>query len=423
MADSPVSTNKPGGDSSQPGAPANPQLAALKAESAITAEQLTIAQNRQKLLSTVLPSDVKPLEGSVKVDGDHPVESQILAYQTLDRLARTIANEIAEFKPVRVLIHADAEIGGVLGLEAFRNQLNIIQQEFEKDIGAAEPAINDAKAILRGEKLAGMAPLIETALVAGTLARSAIDLLSLFRTDVSLKYKDLTIADIALVAAVCGHLCRKNIAVYDPALLPPNPFGSTSKVVERINALTDLQGKIESLSADIASVQGELKQKIDELTAKIDEAAKLTPPRDDLHSKRDREVRQHAFDRLTAVGTAIATAVAGFAALKAALLKPDDESGQNALSKILRAEKFAGMAGQNPHLLFLKVAAAGGGYKIKQSKFGSGELLYSGGAIVEVILFDSTGRIVYAATLPAYSGFIKVNERSEKTANLQDVGV
>jgi hypothetical protein len=420
MSDSSTSADPKAGSAPKPDKPENPELVAIKSESAIVAEQLVIAQNRQKMLAMIVPSDLKPPEGTLKVDGDHPMESQILAYRSLNQAANAIAAKVLEAKPTQVLIHADADVSALFGLQAFMAQLDLIEAEFDKDIQLAKTALADAKTVADGQLLAQAAGFMLAPMVIGTVIRSAVDLLAMFRTDITLKYKDLTIGDLALVAAVSGCLCE-HIPVYNPTLLSPHPFDMSSAIVKRLEDLTGLQRNLENQQTAVANLQARLKQQIDELSDQIKTMASATPLQNSGKTERDRIKRQEQFDRLAAVNSNLSTAIISFANLKAGLLKSDDASGMNALTKIIRAEKFKAAAGTNSHILVLKMAAAGGGFQTKKKALGSTDISYSGGSIVEAFLFDPTGKIAYAATLPFYTGFVSVKEREERAVNLQNV--
>ena len=64
-------------------------------------------------------------------------------------------------------------------------------------------------------------------------------------------------------------------------------------------------------------------------------------------------------------------------------------------------------------MLFITVAAAGGGYRTRRTMFWN-RIVYSGGAIAEYLLFSTRGEIVAARTLRDYTGFAKVEKPHEQ---------
>lgn len=254
IADTPTNT---------PAQPDSLELAALKNQTAILEEERKQAEARQKLVSATFPSsDVKPLEGAVKVDGDHPVESQVLAYHALNRLAQKIADIVAGKKPSRVLIHSDADINSLMSFQSFVEQMSLIRAELTGVNETATSALEDAKLTLSGAPMPaaeGALALGFAPLVVGAALRSAIDLLSLFRVDVSLKSKDLTINDLALVAAVSGHLVEKKIPVFNPSLMPPNLFAKASQVCAGLQELDEISDDLDQTRRALELFQEKLK--------------------------------------------------------------------------------------------------------------------------------------------------------------------
>ena len=392
-------------------------------QTAILKEQLSQAETRQKLIATVLPSsDVKPLEGTVKIDGDHPVESQILAYHALNRLARKIAEVVAGFKPQRILIHSEADINSLMSFQSFVGQMSLIGDELNGVNEDAKSALEDAEQILSGAPTPGEDAVVSLSLapvVVGAALRSAIDLLSLFRVDVSLKSKDLTINDLALVAAVSGRLVGSGVTVFNPSLIPPRLFAKESQVRGSLRELDTLSGGLDETRRAVEVFQEKVKAAITELSNKLTLAATASPSPDTESLKQAIDIRQRVSDRLAVITARLNATATAFNTFREALLKTDDAAGLNTLARLLRSEKLSGAAGEDSHLLVLKVAAAGGGVKTKQSKFSSGTVMYSGGAIVEYLLFAPDGSTAAAGTLPAYTGFIEVNEREEESIDLQ----
>ncbi len=396
----------------------DPELDRLKREAEISKQRAEIAANKAKQVQSQLPSQVKAPEGTTNVVGDHPIESQILAYDALNKLAESIAGRVASRNPAAVVIYSEAEINALVALQAFAAQLDLIATQLTAEIDNAKTAIANAKAAVKPAHTAKLAAALELApMVVGGALRSAADLLSIFRADVTLRYKDLTIGDIPLVAAVAGHLASRQqpVTVYHPALVPPGLSSADSAISGKLRELAGSRGEIEDQQQELARLDGTLKAQIEALTSEIAASDAAVPAKDTSLKEKSRDGKQTALEELTAVVTRLAAATASFDAFEATLFKADESSGTSVMARLLRAEKLRSV-GANAHWLLVRIAVAGGGYKTKRWLWWpTTKVLYSGGAIAEFVLFDASGRIVEAGVSPNYSGFIQVKERLCKT--------
>ena len=432
MADAPAAKEETTDQKTGQAPPDPPELARLKIEKEISDQELAIAENRSKRLQAMMPSKIEaPEGGKTTIEGDHPIESQILAYRALNDLARVIANKVRACnpRPTAIVIHNDAEVNALLALQGFDAQLDLIETRLGGEIRHARRVVADARTAIRTDEAPTATAVTGAALVvvSGVL-RAAADMVALFRVNTSLKYKDLTIADHALVAAVSGELAQPNppdaanpaITVYHPALLPPGLGDDTSAIRDKLDRLAALRGEIDVQQAEIAPVSDELKQQIAALDEEI-AAGEAETPKDDKRSERNaRSTKQVASERLATLTARLQAASTAFDAFQAALVKADESSGINALVRMLRAEKLKNAAGA-AHWLVLKVATAGGGFKTKQFLWWPMGVHYSGGAIVEFILFNAVGAIVAAGTTPKYTGFIQIRERAEASYDLDSL--
>jgi hypothetical protein len=349
-------------------------------------------------------------------------------------------------KPRRVLIHDEADIGLLLRYKAFLAQAEVIRNQIEADIatangvysGVAQPQKEKSllptenldielkgilpKELLPKSKIPQVKELVGgTAIaLAGATAKTAIDLISLFRTDVSLRYGNLTISDQALITAVLKELAAQNIEVYDPSLVPPDMMSQESKVQDELRQIDQAQQRLEGLHGMINADRSALAKKIEQISSDNAAADKgktggAETPEDKLQAVKDRLA---ALDREDQRRSATTSAIAAF---RTGLIKADDNSGITALTNILHGENIASVA-TDAHWLWLKVAAAGGGYQTRQTLWGIlTNVSYSGGAIVEFQLFDKDGKVVAAGLLPAYTGFIKLKNGGKDTAAIANV--
>jgi hypothetical protein len=82
--------------------------------------------------------------------------------------------------------------------------------------------------------------------------------------------------------------------------------------------------------------------------------------------------------------------------------------GATLMATLVRGEGFAQFAtAKKPLTLFLKLVRTGGGNRLRQSLLPIKGIEYSGGAVVDYMLFAQDGSVAAGATLEGYSGGVE----------------
>jgi len=316
---------------------------------------------------TVPEPKTEPLEGKTTVGDTVVIESAILAYHSMSRIAENIASLVKDAGVRQAILFNEKDMAGILELRAFNEQAAVILQMFKDAMPKPEPAAKALASVIGG---------IATVVVA---AKTVLDLLALFRSDVELKGADLTLDDSALAAEVARNLLYKRIKVFYPQL-QPLAFGSSgngnsvqSSVIVKIRELQEAQDR-----ADQAVAQ---------------EIAKLKPD-DPNKEARTQELQ-----------APLTTAKNALQALRDTLVKVDDTTGTTALSRLVKAETLENWLGMDAsYLLYLKVLKSGGNSRTLRTLVTS-KAAFSGGAIVTYMLFAKDGSINSSKTIYSHSGF------------------
>lgn len=341
--------------------PADPELEEAKRAAAL-AEELKKAR-------TALPEpEAKALEGKLTIDEKVTIESQTLAYESMTKIAAQIAKEVKAANAPRIVIYHDKDMASLLELRTFLAQAKAIQQAFED----ATP-----KPARRGNLEFAVESVIATGALAVTAAKTLVDLVALFRTDTAITGVEVTLDDTALAASV-GHSLGG--VVFYPQVQPLD--FSSHAAFTKSEVVTVLDGLHKARQDAEAAVKRET------------EALETTVA--------DEDARKTAADLLK---EPLTKADALYQPFRDALFKADD-TGTNALARLLRAEVLASRLEENgSHLLYLKVVKAGGSNRITRNLFTGSKLWHSGGAIVTYLLFRSDGSIAASNTLYRHSGY------------------
>jgi hypothetical protein len=290
-------------------------------------------------------------------------------------------------------------------------QLAVLLAEVRQATKQSSDAVGEPGGALESLTVAGITTAVSGV---GALLQSVMGIVALFRETTSIKNQDVALSDGALVAAVCGQLVYQAIPVYNPTMVPPGFGTSSSALVKDLEELAEAR-------LDLGAALNEADARKTKLTAEIAEIDKqlLANPNDATLTER-RAQRQERLASATEVATRLTSVAGNVDTFRAALVKVDESTSVTALSRILRAEKVASVLG-DAHLLALKASGGGGGLETRESGWiSAAKRFYSGGAIVEFLLFAPDGQVVKAGTLPVYSGLVKVIE-GRNAIDLTDV--
>jgi hypothetical protein len=428
--------NLPSGQA-QEQTPPDPALAALKAQSAILAQQqaqmdarLKILQDQGGMLTGLLPaSTATPQSGAVTVSGNNPFDSQELAYGVLAKVATAVASKVEGNGPI--LVYDQTEMNSLVNfkavlkvLDALQGQVAHLKQTFTGDLDPKiEILMAQPKPVAPQAELA-IAPILVPGLLLGGL-KTLSDLMGMFRTNTSIAFSSFTADDVALTAAVVSELIAKGKEVYEPAAMSIDATNDASNFMTELslvqNDLVDIQEKATAGQAKLQQLSDALDAfiKADQAVKANSDATKQTgleaaqvaagqfaqglltpnptiaalPPLNGPTAIALKSQRDQFLKRLNLFVTSVSTTVATFNTLQTSLLAVTN-TGSATLTAILRAEKLMDkVKTPGTTVLLLKTSVLGGSVVTRVNLFTGGHLLYTGGAIVNYTLFDSTGKV------------------------------
>lgn len=421
------------------------QLEELKKEAEL---RKAIAEARKAELDAKFPkSDVATLKGETKLGDEKRIEEQLTGHisvaEAANRIAAAIKNNI-KGERVAIAIYNEGDIQTLLiysaatkRVEAYTGRYNTIAAA-ERAALAANPmwtvptAPCPESALLTAGARVGGAGFVNPLGIATSLLGSFGEILSFFRTDVSITGTTFDVGEPVIVTEVFRALRTKygagNAFLYYPREIPPG-FDPTrdSPMLTRLEALFNAKAEANALAAQIAGrisdktkqretlttcvrlageAQGKMQILINEqqkivdnneteilkqpggkptpaqATKRKEEQAKLVEFKsrfDPQIAELDRNKRAHNDDieRLNREIAALQAATQPLAALNAQadllakdMMKVDDKTGLNPLTAFIRAEMIQNfMENNNALWLKLRVVVAGGNTKVKTNLF------------------------------------------------------
>ncbi len=361
----------------------DPAVTAAKNRQAIAEADAAAAKARLGELTATRPT------GAVTAENLN-IEGKIRAYRAAETAADMIMARISVVNPVpkKVVLFSVKEVADISAYQAFLTQADLLKKSAPAltlpNLFVDQPA--PGPCVAPAGPAAAAVPLLLP-------IDAALQLLSLFKTDQSLKGADVTLDDFGISALLAQRLIAANIPVaYPPsyfptAFTPPVP----GRLDETLDTFNQDRRKMNEFLSKIADKKQEVARRI--------AAEKNAACKDLLNGDTAKLDRQEA---------SVKAAIAARDAVFETLLKADAQSGLTLLQSLARAELLAKNY-SGAHILQLKPVAAGGATITRTNIFGS-KIFFSGGVVLSFMLLNATGDVVAAGTVPMYGGIVRDEE-------------
>lgn len=363
--------------------------AAAEARKAVAEAQAAEAKAR---LGTLDLSKLSAPTGEAKTLN---VEGAILAHSALEKVARTVAKDVASTGKAPVALVSTQELDALQQISPFRagvDQLSAAMTRLRVPALAADRADCSEPAVV-----GGVAPLDGL--------QALLQVFQLFKVDRKYEGADVTLTDFAVAASVARHLRAFGVErviypslVAGPALGPP-PGGS--ELAKSIDALVSGQRNAEVVLAEVSRRRAAIAAR--EAAGK-DKLPPACPP---------------AFEEAREIYTRLETGARSLKeradGLVASATATDDKGSPTLLRTLYKAEALAGQLG-GARILHVAPVAGGGTTYTRTSLF-STRIGVGGGAIVAYMLIDAgTGNVALSGTVPDYGGFVEPEGITEHLA-------
>jgi hypothetical protein len=328
------------------------------------------AEAERKAFDAAFPkSDLKALEGKIKLEETDSIDSQILVHESMTRVAGQIAKALKAAVPnlKKVIIYNERDINALANYLAVRSAVEALTKRYDEVLN-------------RGRLESFTSPLLPIDVVSGTLT-SFINLAALLRTDTEIKGKSVSIEEASLVSEVARNLKAqyRDVDVIYPMIYLPGMLSAGSSNTPRILAAFKT----------LSSKRAQADQAIVSLDALSGEAAKNREKPAQLKTLNEE------YEKLTTYVSII-----------------DNKTGLSPLTVLLKAEVLSNNIEEDDcSILYMKVLASGANNKISRNLILGSKLSYKGASIINYILFDKTGAIKLSGTLYDDTGYTRANKK------------
>lgn len=369
-----------------PDAKSDPELEAAQRKQALAEANQAAAEAALATYKAIVGQiDTEKFPSGTTTATDVEIESKLLAYRSAFFASKQIVSEINKLnpKPTKIVIFSKKELDDVASFRAFTVEVQTILAGMKKLEVVPTHAVCDKNK-----------PSEEKGLPALFAVDTALQVLALFRKDVTYKGTTFTLDDFAVYSMALSQLKAEGIEVYYPPMYYPNVFVSGGNPPKIYTIFRDLNNESQSMTDSLKSIAIE-----------TDALKKLIDGVKDSQCKAQYEGQLLEFNYREKKTREAQTLLDG---IVTALMKPDEQTGMTQLVQYAISEKMASDF-ESSHLLQIKSVAAGGTSRIVKNIVGS-RLSFGGGAILSYMLTDSKGAFVASGSVPYYGGFIRARD-------------
>jgi hypothetical protein len=366
-------------------------------------------------------------KGMISIDANAPIESVVLAYQAVGKLADHIGSRVRDVNKNKapILFHNPADFLALAELRAFEKLADVFQKTLTDLIAKAKKLTGDDlfDASRKNLELFSLAAAGGLVGAIGGFISSGLQILSLFRADNEFKNYKIEVEDQVLAITVAGRLAPF-MPVFSSGIVPVEPAAG-SEALKTLKKLKDLRIELEGALALLgqggkdneesvsshgnAGAHGDTdneKRKDDKDASSLDPLAEIA---EELKRVGNRKVKDEKASPASGLRAEIVKALKDFDSFVDGLSKVDEKTGASRLSQLLIGENLSAILAKGAYILWLKAVAAGGAAHAKTTT-ASSELTYSGGATASYAIFDSRGQLIEADTKPMYGGYVRVED-------------
>jgi hypothetical protein len=378
----------------QPTGTPNAEVERLRSEIEVERLRTALAEQKKKTLAAILPESDdaanKTLKGEITVADKTnalEIESVTLSYQALSILARKITSKIrSDAGDVnQLVIYSDTDFTALIQYRFFKSQA-------EPALKAYETLLATDSSLKRGASTSNSwrgvgSEVLQFPTIGTAVIKSAIDLISLFRTDTQITNRKVNIDESALGVLVADEAksVRPGLRVYFPKAYTPdhnwNPEDQES-VLTQLMTLYAYRAVVKAILADYEKT---------------------------LPAEKEKHIYHRQVPALTALNEQVGRLLANYE-------NKEGETAGNRLRELLRAEQLSKVleSDANTAILQLKVLEAGGSERITRNLIFGSKVKHSGGAIVEYMLFDKGGALRSSQLFYHHTGFQEMNKPQDR---------
>jgi hypothetical protein len=374
------------------------RLEKLKIEAEIVNKQAEIAEkeksiaesDKNKFKASLPESTITPVNGDIINPEKIIIENEIIAYNELDKVSRSITNSIIKKIPAQssILIHDDTLIAKAssYGLlyrfhkqelnyltELYKNQFEIIQKAKDDNKLTQEQQVADSQSLTT---------VLRTPSIATSFLKQIAEFTSLFKQDTTLNTVAINIPKDVLVSQIAANLqssSSSNITIYDPKLNSIN-----------LEKLIDFQNSLDIL----------YKHKLEAIKAILELEKNYA----------DNEIRANLIDELSQLNKQFDESIDK-------LLELNQETKKPLFILLLEGATIDEFLSQeNSYMLHLTLKVEGS-YRLRKNIFTGTNLRRSSGVAVNYILLNKKGKLLDSNMLYSNSPYIKGDEITNNVDN------